>query len=147
MAERVATMDQWTAGDWTGLVGGVLAGLAALGKTLAWLLNWRDERNDGRETRLAKWEASLARRERDQRDEMEAKFDALEARLETLTGENHVLAASLIEVTSELRVHAPRSPALQRAAAALRMAFPLEHDFETLLARLDKAGAGDERGR
>lgn len=114
-----ARMDDWTAGDWGGLVAGFVAGLAALGKGLAWLLNWNESRSTGREARLAAWEKSLADRERAYREEIETKLVQAEENLDRVTQRIAQLCGVLRDVTAALRGHDPDSPALSRAEHVL----------------------------
>ena len=107
---RGASMEHWTAGDYGGAFAGVVAALAALGKGLAWLLNWQGAREDRRAQRNAEWEASLTRREKEGREQLEAKFAAIEGRVAQLETQNEALAVSLTDVTDELRRIEPASP-------------------------------------
>lgn len=138
----VAQMDNWTAGDYGGLFAGAVAALAGVAKGLAWLLNWRGEREDQRAQKLADWEASLTKREKEYRLELEGKFDAIEGEVAELRTQNGALGVSLLDVTTALRTENPTNPALARAAAVLRAAFPLDRvlpaGFDDLLAQLDK---------
>lgn len=123
-------MDEWTAGDYTGLGGGVVVILGAMGKGLAWLLNWNGERSDAKAARLRAWEESLVRREKEARAAMELRFRGLEVaviKLRRLTG---ALRACLQEVTTDLRIHAPDSAAADRAESMLRNAWADMLDFE-----------------
>lgn len=138
-AERVAPMDDWgsTAAQAGGAFALVLGGVAAIGKALAWLLNWQGERSDAKSAKLQAWEDSLDRREKDQRTRLEARF----ARLEGLV---IVLRDSLLDVTVELRLHDPQSAALAKATEVLRGAFPPEFalpaDMMNLTRKLDGEG-------
>lgn len=151
----VATMEDWTAGDYGGAFAGVVAALAALGKGIAWLLNWQGAREDRRAAKLQAWEDSLTRREKEQREELERRFEQRDAAvadrdkaIDELRHQVGALGASLFDVTAALRTENPTSPALARAAASLRTAFPAEVDvpigLAELIATLDRK---DEEGK
>jgi hypothetical protein len=129
-------MNQWTAGDYGGAFAGVVAGLAALAGGLAKLLNWQGARDERRARRLTDWESSLNKREQDYRVTLEGKFAAIEADVAELRGQNAALAISLTDVTLALRGKDPRNPALARAAALLKVAFPLEDTLPAGLVEL-----------
>jgi hypothetical protein len=143
-------MEHWTAGDYGGAFAGAVAGLAAIGKSLAWLLNWQGARENRRSQRLAEWETSLNKREREYRLELEGKFDAIECEVRTLRGRSTALAVTMIDVTADLRAVRPESPALARAAATLRIAFPIEDgippEMAALLAQLNEKGVAHGNG-
>lgn len=137
-------------GDAGGVFAGVVAGLYAIGKGLAWLLNWQNARGEDRSKRLKVWEESLDRRERDLRLSMEAELgelrDEVEAQgrdLADQTAINQLTRMALVEVTTELERRAADSLALQRAKALLHRTEPnallLPSDIATL------ARAADER--
>ena len=115
-----AQMDDWSAGDWGGAFAGVVATLAALGKGLAWLLDWNRAGLSSREVRLQRWEESLAGRERAYREEIEQHLAETRAELDQVSHTMAVMRTVLAEVMNELRHHVPDSPALTRAAEALK---------------------------
>lgn len=147
MAVGVVTMDDWTAGDYGGAFAGAVAVLAALGKGLAWLLNWNGAREQRRAQRLADWEASLNKREQKYTAELESQFAEIKEEVAALRSQNAALGVSLLDVTAALRAKDPRNPALARAAAVLRLAFPLEQTLppgmSELLGRLDAQDDGE----
>lgn len=112
-------MDNLTAGEVGGVFAGAVAALAALGKGLAWLLDWNDARTSGREARLEAWERSLVDREKAYREEIEGQLATTRAELARVEADFTTLRAVLAEVTAELHRHVPDSPALARAARAL----------------------------
>jgi hypothetical protein len=124
-----------------GAFGVVVMVLAALGKGLAWLLNWHGERSDGRAAELKAWERSLVAREKEYRQTIEHQLGELKTEVKLLRGNVGALGVSLLEVTIELRVLDPASAALTKAAAVLRRAFPpdaaLPEDMVELAGRLD----------
>lgn len=140
----VVAMDNWTAGDYGGAFAGLIAGLAALGKGLAWLLNWHGAREERRAKKLAAWEASLTQREKEQREKTERRLAEVEGELAHVTARQWALGNSLIECMADLRDHNPGSDALDRAKAVLRAAFPpdftLPTAFADLVARFDAGG-------
>src|SRR5690348_16553192 len=115
MAARGVAMNDWTAGDYGGAFAGVVALLAALGKGIAWLLNWQGAREQRRSQRLAEWEASLVRREKEYREDLEHKFAAIEGEVAELDKQKNALGVALYDVTLALREKDPRHPALTRA--------------------------------
>lgn len=141
MTQGVARMDDWTAGDYAGAFAGAVAALAAIGKGLAWLLNWQGARSDRRAERLRLWEESLNRREQDFRQDLEVRLaEEKQARL-ALEARVGSLGVALFDVTLALQEADPRSAALVRVTAALRAAFPAEavlpEGIAALLTRLD----------
>lgn len=133
--------------DWSpaaqagGAFAAVLGLLAALGKALAWLLNWHGERTDRKSSRLSEWEANLVRREKEYRETLEANLAALQTQVLSLRVDISALGHSLIEVTVELRDLDPDSAALQRATDVLRAAFPpafdVPHDMKAAARKMD----------
>ena len=118
-------MDNWSAGDWSGAFAGLVAVLIALGKGLAWLVDWNRAGLTARDTRLQRWEESLVAREKAYREEIESQLEATRTELNRVEGRLSAMTAVLAEVTAELRHHVSDSPALTRAIAALeRMKTP-----------------------
>lgn len=140
MTVGTARMDDWTAGDYGGLIGGGIVMLGAIGKGLAWLLNWQGARSDRREAKLTKWEASLTERERDYRHQIEDKLGSLERA-------NRLVAIALLDVTLELKHFAPLSPAVARAFETLRELMPADFEMNpqmrAAVEQLDKVGEGE----
>lgn len=141
MSGGTTTMDGISLGESGGIFAGVVALLALLGKGIMWVTNLHEERSASKAAKLQAWEDSLARREQEQRAELEEKFGELQAEVATSHSQIGALAVALFDVTSALRGNDPTSPALTRAAATLRAAFPMDHNvpvtFRELLARLD----------
>lgn len=139
-------MTDWSAGEVGGVFAGVLAGLAALGKGIAWLLNWQGERTEAKSKRLLVWEASLDRREAEYRESIEGELKSLRegdgvtrAELKLAREQMAAIEFSLLEVMIELRAHVPSSPALKRAATALRRVFRPEYGIPPEMAELLRA--------
>lgn len=128
-------MDNLSAGEVGGIFAGIVALLAAIGKGLAWAVGWADRRDENRAAKLKAWEESLNRRELDQRKATGVRLRAMETALT-------LMRRALLDVTGELRQHAPRSEALANAELALRTAFPIEWDMpaelEDLLHKFDE---------
>lgn len=131
-----ARMDNLSAGEVGGIFAGVIAVLAAAGKGLAWLLNWNNERTEAKQKRLDAWEESLARREREYREGIETELAELKGEMMRLRTQQGALSFSLLEVAIAHRNKDPESPALARAAAALKQAFPPEFGFPPEIAEL-----------
>lgn len=114
-------MEDWSAGEWGGAFAGLVAGLAALGKGAAWLLDWNRTGLTRREERLASWEQSLASRERNYREEIESQLASARTEIERVEAEVGQLRSVLSEVTGELLRLGHDSPILARAVRALGM--------------------------
>lgn len=123
-------MDNFSAGEVGGIFAGAIALIAAVGKGLAWLLNWQGERSDAKAARLRAWEDSLDRREKEARAAMELRFRGLEVAVIKLRRRTWAMRECLQEVTTELRVHAPDSAAADRAESMLRSAWAETLDFD-----------------
>ncbi|WP_310534592.1 hypothetical protein [Novosphingobium sp.] len=128
-------MDQagLSAGEVGGVFAGVVAALAALGKGLAWLLNWQGARSDRKADRLRVWEESLDRRDKEYRQQLEHDLEELRAahlanatEISALRNRFRALRGAALELVIEVRAISPDSPALKRADAMLRTAFPVE---------------------
>lgn len=150
MRTGVIRMDQLSAGEVGGIMAGALAALAALGKSLAWLLNWNDTRREDKEARLAAWEKSLVNREQDYRREIETRLDQVQHDLAEAKGIADALAqtvSTLVIVTrdlaSELEGHAPNAHSLLRAKAFLATLplMPTPANLANLARRIDAANA------
>lgn len=142
-----------SAGEVGGVVAGVIALVAAIGKGLAWLLNWNEARTSNRQARLEKWEASLVERERSYREEIEARLEQAEERLQhaedktatmattiaNLRSNQAALTIAVVDLATDLDVHAPTSPVLLGVIRSLRkLALPEPSPaLEALAARLD----------
>lgn len=122
---------------------GVVAALAALGKALAWLLNWQGARSDRKADRLRVWEESLDRRDKEYRQQLEHDLEELraahQANANEITGLRNrfrALRGAALELVVEVRLIKPDSPALKRADAMLRTIFPLDSALPEDLAEL-----------
>lgn len=138
-------MDNWTAAAQAGgAFAVVLAALAALGKGIAWLLNFHGERTDGKAAELNAWQASLVEREKAYREGIESDLGELKGEVTKLRGDIGALGHSLLEVTIELRELDPASAALARATSVLQRAFPptfaVPNDMAVLARRLNPEG-------
>lgn len=132
-----AQMENWTTGQVGGLLAGVVAGLGALGGFVRWALGWGQSQAKLREAKLERWERRLTEREIEYRETIEAELAQLRAEIARQSvahareiralRQNHAETRSvLLDVTVELRVHAPDSEALARAHKNLSIAYPLE---------------------
>lgn len=144
MTRGVASMNEFSPGEVGGVLAGIIAVGAALGKGIAWILNWHGERSERKAARLLAWEKSLDRREREQRDQLEHRFAALEESHALLQSDLALVRGSLLEVTLELRVLDPGSAALERATRLLSQAFaPMDdipEELDELVRKLDDGG-------
>jgi hypothetical protein len=100
--------------------------LASIGGGIRGLIGWGDRRASLRDAKLARWEESLVARERNYRVTMETELDELKRDLAVLRGELQTTRSVVVEVTTELRHHAPDSEALKRAEMLMHNAFPLD---------------------
>ena len=130
-------------GEVGGVFAGVIAGLAAIGKALAWLLNWQGARSDRKAERLRVWEESLDRRDKEYRQQLEHDLEELRAahqananEIDALRNRFRALRGAALELVVEVRVLKPDSPALKRADTMLRAAFPVESALPTDLTDL-----------
>lgn len=122
-----------SAGEVGGVTAGVLMVIQAGHRLLRWIAGWQDRRLksedarlQGEAARLADWQSSLDRREREQRILMETEIgelrDEVEAqgrKLADQTALTMMTRMALGDVVAELERHAPDSPALQRAKALM----------------------------
>ena len=129
-------MDHLSAGEVGGVFAGFVALIAALGKGLAWLLDWDSKRTLAKEHRLRSWEISLDEREKEYREAIETKMADLEGEVLRLRTQQGALSFSLLEIAVAHRDKDPDSPALARAATMLRQAFPPEFGFDPAIAEL-----------
>ena len=143
-------MDQMSAGEVGGVLAGALALLAALGKALAWLLNWDGARKNDREGRLAAWEKSLVEREKDYRAEIEGRLDQVQKDLaeakvlaEVLNRNVSTLVIAVGDLASELEAHAPQALSLIRARKLLEslQLTPTPASLAQLARKIDAANA------
>lgn len=137
-AAGTARMENWSSGD---LIAAAAAGggvLAAVAKALGWLIGLVDRRMARREARLNAWEEGLQAREKAYRKQIEDELDEVRAEMAQIRREHATEIAALrdhhaqtrevlLDVTVELRVHAPRSEALSRAHKLLSLALPVDH--------------------
>lgn len=125
-----------SAGEVGGVFAGIVAGLAAIGKGIAWMLNWKDARENSRAARLHAWEQSLDRREKEHREETEARLGAVESKLSAVS-------MALFEAIGELQRLDPFSPILASARLVLQQAYPVDPDMpaeiKALIRRVDRA--------
>lgn len=126
-----------SAGEIGGVVAGLVALLAALGKGAQWIFNWKGAREDARAARLKAWEDSLDRRERTHREETEHELEQVSEALGKVREELGQLGRQSAEqsalltvtrnalhlVTERLRQVAPDSPELEYAEVLLRPGF------------------------
>jgi len=114
---------------------------------MAWLLNWQGARSDRKAERLRLWEESLDRRDKEYRlqlehdlEELRAAHQANAAEIDVLRNRFRALRGAALELVVEVRAIKPESPALKRADAMLRTAFPIEaalpEDLTDLVHRL-----------
>lgn len=122
-------------GEAGGVLAGVIALLAAMGKSFKELINWKDAREKSRAAELKAWEDSLARREKENRERTEDRLEAVESKLSLVTG-------ALFDALGELHRLDPASPVLARAKQALQQAYPLDvdtpPDIQALVRRIDR---------
>lgn len=119
-----ARMNEWSAGEAGGLFAGAVAGIAALGKGLGWLLNWKDARAHTRSLKLTAWHDELAAREA-KLDLHQAQYQArIEARLVLLERENSAQRRAIELLTGVLRAADPGNPALDHAEQIIAEAVP-----------------------
>lgn len=146
MTAGALRMDNVSAGEVGGIVAGVLAALAALGKGIAWIVNWDKATRDTKEERLTKWEANLVNRERDYREEIEGRLKDLQTDLITAKGIAEklnttvtTLVIAVEDLTSELESHAPNALSLKRARMLLQSLHlrPTPPDLAALAHQID----------
>lgn len=143
-------MDNLSAGEVGGIMAGALAVLAAMGKGLAWLLNWDGARKNDREARLAAWEQSLVNREKGYREEIEQRLDQVQHDLaeakqlaEELNRNVSTLVIAVGDLAAELEAHAPQALSLIRARKLLESLklTPTPVGLATLARKIDAANA------
>lgn len=138
-------MDNWSAGEAGGIFAGLVALLASIGGGIRWLLSWGDRRAQDREAKLSRWEESLITRERDYRVTMEREFALVKREMAVLRRELDATRSVLVEVTAELRHHAPESEAMKRAEMLMHNAFPLDSRLpDELTERARKLESSDD---
>lgn len=132
-------------GEVGGVLAGIIAGIAAVGKGLAWLLNWQGARSDRKAERLRAWEEMLNQRDKEYRAKLEHDIaelqDAHKANAEQIAGLiklTRALSGAALELVVEVRVLNQDSPALKRAHTILRTAFPLDNTLPSDLTELVK---------
>lgn len=113
-----------------GEVGGVFAGLVALlyavGKGLAWLLDWEERRKETRQAKLDRWHRELAAREDKLERQQEEYQSRIEKQLDHLQRQQAALVGGYQLIAGALRLIDPSNPALRQADDLLRTAFPLD---------------------
>jgi thiazole synthase ThiGH ThiG subunit len=145
----------WTTGEVGGVLAAVLAALGAIGGFVRWALGWGQSQTKLREAKLERWEKRLTDREIEYREKIEAELGQLRtdiarqsakhARQIAALRRHHAATRSvLLEVTVELRTHAPDSEALARAHHNLSLAFPLDPDIpDDMVAAAREIGDGE----
>ena len=138
-------------GEVGGWIGGAIAVLAALGKGLAWLLNWNEARRDDKENKLKVWEDSLLKREMAYRTEIERRLNEVQEELaetkDVADKQSHritTLIYAVEDLADELKRHAPEAPALARAKRLLSTLKLTEtpDDLAALAQQVDAGTAG-----
>ncbi|KEZ00609.1 hypothetical protein AI27_17825 [Sphingomonas sp. BHC-A] len=124
------------------MIAGSVAILYAIGKGMAWLLNWRDARALSRAAKLQAWHDELKAREAKQ-DERDLKYQQhIETQLRRQAVEIRVLRRAFELVAEPLRRLEPDNPNLSHAQAMLDRAFPLDpgipEDLASLMAMIDR---------
>lgn len=113
-----------------GEVGGVFAGIVALlyaiGKGIAWLLNWNDARASTRTAKLDAWEVKLDKRETEFEAKTDARMTTMEHEMTAMGRENRALRTAFQRVAVRLQFFSPNDPALADAERILAQAIPLE---------------------
>lgn len=131
---RVAAMDNLSAGEVGGVLAGAIAVLAALGKGLQWLFNWQGAREDSERARLQKWEEALDRRDKEQREQTDKRLHAMEKKV-------GVMSMALFEAIGELQRLDPASGVLVRARSVLQELYPADpkipEEIKALVRRVD----------
>lgn len=143
-----------TGGISPGTAGGVFAGIVAafvaIGRGVAWFINWKGARDDSRSARLRAWESSLEKREHQYRELIEARLritetslkdsnariELAEEKLEVFESKATVMASVLFETLAEVVRLDPTSVLLARARTQLMDAFPLDDHTPPVLAEL-----------
>lgn len=131
-------------------LGGRFAGgavvLAAVGKGLAWLLNWQGARDERKAARMREWEDSLIRREKDYREHIEKELSDMRTGFARLERNMQRVCTVGAQMAQSLRQHSPDDEVLRRWDTVLRAAVPLPEDDEELLElarQADRARMGD----
>lgn len=145
MAVGAQTMEFSDGVQTGGVVAIVLGALGIIGKGLAWLLNYHGERSEGRAKEMRVWEASLARREKEYRETIEAEIAALRAaqrrdavKISYLANEVGALRKLCGGTVEALRRLDPSCEALVEAERHLQQSFR-DYDLpEDLRAALDE---------
>lgn len=119
-------------------IGGRFAGgavvLAAVGRSLAWLLNWQGARDERKAARMREWEDSLIRREKDYREQIEREITELRGEVAEAKRNMQRVCRIGTQVAQKLRQHSPDEDVLRMWDLALRTAFPLEDEEDDLSA-------------
>lgn len=132
-----------------GKLAGVLAILVALGRGIAYLLNWQGARDERRAAKMREWETSLERREQEYRERIEADLRALHHDVATLRGTVARVCNAGAGLALELHARAPDNEALVRWQRVLQDAFPTEPvlpaDVSDLVVKLQRQARGGRR--
>ena len=140
--------DPGAGGISSGEVGGVLAGVVAVGvaasKGLAWLINWRDARAQTRSAKLDQWHEELKRREMDLDEKLDQRMNGLEQQVGDLTKAVDKWRMAFHMVAAELLQRHPQSAALIQAQKILAEAFPIHLAVpEDMVRTLDRVGEAE----
>lgn len=134
-------------GEIGGIFAGIIALLAAIGKGLQWLLNWKDARENTRSAKLDRWHRELLAREAHLAREQTAYQQRIEDRLEVIDTQNQALRIAFDLVAGKLRKVAPEDAALVQAEQLLAAAFPLvpkiPRGMSAKLAEIEDPQGGD----
>ncbi len=136
------------AGEAGGIFAGAVALLYAVGKGMAWLLNWKDARAQSRAAKLQAWHDELAKKEKEQDDRDKRYQQHIETQLRRQSIEIRVLRRAFELVAEPLRRLEPDNPKLVQAQNMLDRAFPLDPglpiDMGALLSMIDEPGGEPE---
>ncbi|MEV5033692.1 hypothetical protein MRBLMC3_002929 [Sphingobium sp. LMC3-1-1.1] len=134
-------------GEAGGQVAGALAILYAVGKAFAWIINWRDTREQTRAAKMQAWHDELKSREDALDRKIEDRMASFEHQVGELTRVVDKWRLAFHLVAAELLQRDPQSKALLQAQRILSEAFPLNlavpEDMVETLGQLDVArGSG-----
>jgi len=134
-----------TPGEVGGYLGGALAICMALGKGIAWAINWRDTRAQTRTAKLDAWQNELKEREKLLADKVDQRMDELEHQVGALTVAVDKWRMAFHLVAAELLQRHPQSAALMQAQSILAEAFPVvltvPADMEETLGKIGRPAA------
>ncbi len=134
------------AGEAGGIFAGIVALLYAVGKGLAWVVNWRDARALTRSAKLDKWHDELEEKEKLLAAKIEQRMTAFETQVTEMGKAVNKWRMAFHMVAAELLQRNPHSMALMQAQKILAEDFPLligdavlPPDMADSLRRLDEA--------